>query len=281
MTTTAHFAGAKGQDIRKSTDNGDTWGAENSTGTEDIYCIHGLALDDLWASCSSGFMHHWNGASWDRRDAVSGVTLYGVHAIATDNVWAVGAGSGAGEIWTWNGATWAAHSEPAGTNDYYGIWALDENNVWVVGSIYAGATDNARIWKWNGATWAAELTLGVAGQKFYAIWGSDGSHIWAGGWGSAAGLLQFYDGGSWADIHASLDTPDLAIYGIAGADEDNVWVCGQQYGAYNGRVQYWNGATWADSYTASGKRLDAIWADAGASLVLAVGESGTLVKWVP
>lgn len=278
MATESHFAGAEGQDFRRSTDGGDTWAGEDNTGVEDVYCIHGLSLTDMWASCQSGIVHHWNGTAWDRRDAIAGVTLYGVHMIATDNVWAVGAGAGAGEIWTWNGSAWSAHSTPAGTNDFYGIWALDASNVWVVGSIYAGATDNARIWKWDGASWSTELTLGVANQRFYAIWGADANNIWVGGWGSTTSLLQYWNGATWTDIRSTLDTPDIAIYGLTGASASAVWACGQEYGAYNGRVQYWNGAAWASVATAAGKRLDAIWADPSGSPVITVGETGTLIK---
>jgi hypothetical protein len=276
-----HLAGAEGQDFRKSTDGGDTWVGEDNTGTEDVYSIHGLSQIDLWAACESGFMHHWNGTVWDRRDAVGGVTMHGVHMIATDKVWAVGAGSGAGEIWVWNGTSWGAHSTPAGTNDFYGIWALDSNNVWVVGSLFAAATDNARIWKWNGSSWSTEVSLGVSNERFYGIWGADASNIWAGGWGTSASLLRYFNGSTWADISGSLAAPDLAIYGVAGADASNVWVCGLQFSVYNGRVQYFNGSTWADQYTNAGKRLDAIWADPSGNLALTCGESGTLAKWVP
>lgn len=279
---TAIFAGAKGNDFRKSTDLGLTWGGEDNTGTEEVYGIHGLSLSDIWASCAVGVVHHWNGTSWDARtDTGSGLTMYGIHMVATDNVWAVGAGGGLGSIYTYNGSTWSAHSEPAGTNNYYGVWASDASNVWVVGALVSGGANYGRIWKWNGASWSTQLSLGTSGENFTSVWGTDASNIWAGGGSLLQSIFYRYNGSSWSDIRGTLDTPDIDIEDISGYATDAVWICGREISVYNGSVQKWDGATWTTEYQQVSKNLNAIWISDGGDVGVVVGESGNLAIWTP
>lgn len=56
------------------------------------------------------------------------------------------------------------------TEDLYGAWGINENNIWVVG-------DRGSILKWNGVEWTPQSVSTT--RNLLGIWGSDANNVWA------------------------------------------------------------------------------------------------------
>lgn len=115
---------------------------------------------------------------------------------ATDDGWSVGAGG----IWRWSGATWAAHGTKGSAVPFTTVDGDASNDVWVA----AGSL----VLRWNGAEWLhpPELPDGVAVTKLRVNGPTD---VWAIG---SAGLLHF-DGVGWTTFSPTNGWADLESNG--------------------------------------------------------------------
>ena len=97
-------------------------------------------------------------------------------------------------------------------NSLTGIWGLDANNVWAVGT-------KGTIVNWNGSTWS--MPSSGTTEMLLGVWGSDANNVWAVGGG---GTILKWDGSAWNPQNSST-TADLT--GVWGVDSDNVWAVGR------------------------------------------------------
>lgn len=140
--------------------NGTTWTSvavpvPNGMIFTELFGVDAIATNDVWAvgtaQGSAGaqltLTEHWDGTKWRilSSPSVTGANsnqLNAVSSAGTDDVWAVGNYENAsGDYFTlalnWNGSKWsiAATANPSSSeNTFFGISAVDANDIWAVGN---------------------------------------------------------------------------------------------------------------------------------------------------
>ncbi|HYH74835.1 MAG TPA: LamG-like jellyroll fold domain-containing protein [Candidatus Saccharimonadales bacterium] len=163
----------------------------------------------------------WNGTTWSLigggpevlANSWEAQTYEGVYALATDgvNIYAgLGASTGDGEVWRYNGTAWTKIGGDAvngswGLSTYEYAYALDYFN----GTLYAGlgsSANDAEVWSWNGTTWTKiggdSVNAGwVANYELVASLTNDGTNLYAGLGASAGdGEVWRWNGTAWTKI---------------------------------------------------------------------------------
>jgi len=125
---------------------------------------------------------HFDGSMWSQvstpsplqRHSIDQNWLTSVTALAADNIWAVGIMRDPDFgildrtlVEHWDGSVWAVVTTPhLGrniNNDFWGVVALDANNIWSVGSTGNDPDFQPLIEKWDGTTWSQVATSSAGG----------------------------------------------------------------------------------------------------------------------
>ncbi|MES2643247.1 MAG: hypothetical protein V4850_27435 [Myxococcota bacterium] len=187
-----HYDGA-GWNVLDTGTQGDLWWVATT----------GATSDTVWMAGADGRVLQYSRATGQATEHVldPAITVFGLWPAAEDDVWAVGGNvdtaSDAGQVWHWDGATWALATIPAEASAafaFYKVWGRSSTDVYVVGTGGVGV-------HWDGAAWASFAT-GTT-RNLFTVHGTDVA-VWAvGGFGS--GTVVTGAGGAWVD-----ETPALA-----------------------------------------------------------------------
>jgi hypothetical protein len=131
-------------------------------------------------------------------------------------------------------AQWTVVNSPT-TDNLFGLYSIDANNVWAVGN-------NATVIKWNGSTWQTTGSIGVTQQRF-TIWASSANNIYAGGAGTNNALIH-YNGTSWNNITVASNWGSGSVRSIWGSSANSVWITGGPGTSGAARARRFNGSTW-------------------------------------
>jgi hypothetical protein len=154
-------------------------------------------------------------------------TSYSWYAVSTDST-GIRDSSNTFTITTLDTTTHSYTFQQFSDRYYYGVWGLDENNVWVTGN---------EIMRWNGTEWIKDESMGGM-----AIYGFTGSDIWAVGGGVA-----HFDGTKWTRKESISSSGTVTIkdsvlyfnseyYSVWGTSSSNMY-----FGSINGKIIHWNG----------------------------------------
>src|SRR5262245_17432050 len=79
---------------------------------------------------------------------------------------------------------WSETSTPTGSNSFYAVAALTENDVWAVGSRYDGTNDRPLAEHFNGGQWVTVTVPapGTGAAYLRGVGGSSGTDVWAAGY---------------------------------------------------------------------------------------------------
>ncbi|MCB1162855.1 hypothetical protein KDL67_09240, partial [bacterium] len=108
----------------------------------DLWGIHGLADDAIWAVGRSGTLLHYDGTGWSELDSATPFDLLAVWAAADDDLWVAGDN---GVCRHWNGATWTDY-------DFTGL-DIDQLLGWASDGILA--VGDGGVFRWDGGDWTA------------------------------------------------------------------------------------------------------------------------------
>ena len=253
---------AGGRDVKNSWDTNGKRSVNASVKMgSDIYAGIGVDVGDaeVWK---------WDGTSWSRigggETSLNGSwnsnTYEGVYSLASDgtNLYAgLGRGSGEGEVWRWNGASWTKIGgdslNSSWTNYAETVYTLDYYN----GKLYAGigfSKNDAEVWEWNGSSWAK-----VGGDGVNASWNTvyesvasmthDGGNLYV-GLGASAGDAEVWqwNGTTWTKIggdslNSGWDASFETVYTLKHYG-GNLYA-GLGLTANDAEVWRWNGTSWA------------------------------------
>lgn len=151
--------------------------------------------------------------------------------------------------------------------------------------------------RWNGASWTLVPMPAVgssnvnAADNLYGLKANSPTDVWAvgtagviGSAGSHSTLIEHWDGVSWTRIPSPNAGTDPLLHSVTTVNAANdIWAVGDDTAPGTTRLQtltlHWNGSSWTvvASPNASGTSttLSAVTATPGASIVHAVGYSGT------
>lgn len=160
--------------------NGTAWSTSTVGSGYKIVDISMNSPSDGWAISAEGEIFHYNGFSWalvyDFYVAYSSYA-YSVWAIDNSNLWVGGrdtkpTGTSWGDVWHWNGSTWASYDTYIRIYDVEGASGTD---MWFVGY-------NGHIYHWNGIEFSemnSPTTEDI--RKIHFIDSSDGWAVGDGG----------------------------------------------------------------------------------------------------
>ncbi len=137
-----------------------------------LYKIWGVD-DWLWVVGDDGVaLTRDPGGQWSlERLGESGAPLFTVHGRSATDVWAVG-GTGAGEVWRWDGQRWTDTGPPAGAG-LSGVFADEAGSTWVSGMF-------GRMLRYDpDGGWSAEDP--ATSDTLHAVWADDAGAVWAAG----------------------------------------------------------------------------------------------------
>ncbi|HEX7703513.1 MAG TPA: hypothetical protein VF403_22390, partial [Kofleriaceae bacterium] len=295
-----------------------------------VFSLAGVSDNDLWASGSHGFVIHWDGTTWTPTRIPGNADYSGLARSDASSVWAVGSAARAhfdGTTWTesyhvvtrqWLWSTsassssdvwslgsmgdivrrdatgWSALPGSLGIDDPEGIFALANDDVWVVGGSAANHWDgnnftrypelydtraawgptSTNVWvvgesgklaHWNGTAWT--VTTDHSGANFYSVAGTGANDVWACG----ENIVLHYDGTAWTRVSSATGSWSNVLAIAA----DDVWVSGESQS-----VMHWNGTAWQTIPATTSDRpwLRDAWA-AAPDDVWFVESSNALLHW--
>jgi hypothetical protein len=219
--------------------------------------------------------------------------LSGVTAESMDDAWAVGthdlaSGGQAPLIEHWNGSSWSIVPSPyfhrSIQNTLSDVAAISSNDVWAVGTYYAGTRRQYQPLSehWDGTAWsivpAAYPGVGFSFSSLTAIATND---VWAVGYSSSGGgpFAEHWDGSSWSVVTTANPGRNSLFLGVAAAGA-SVYATGvSDPGPYNTVAEKWNGSSFqvVSTPNVNGTRFDN-WlsrASSDGTTVWSVGHHGT------
>jgi hypothetical protein len=194
-------------------------------------------------------IEHWDGATW--RVVLTGAptdTLEAVSAVSATRVWAVGQTEPGqtvyGHVLRWNGSQWSdAHPRRTVRGTFFGVAALADNDVWVVGL--------SPIVHWDGRRWKtfrAPTKRGFAGYELTGVASVSRRNAWAVGRGGGLepryGVILRWNGGRWklAAVWRGRPLSDVDVVSAR-----NIWAVGSRELRRDilvPIVAHWNGRRW-------------------------------------
>jgi photosystem II stability/assembly factor-like uncharacterized protein len=189
---------------------GTSWTSE-ALASEVTVDLHGVyaAANGAWAVGAAGTVLSWSGTAWERqaRDAGVTTTLRDVH-FAGDNGIAVG-DDGTVLATANRGAKWTAQTTPEGAGDLYGVFLVDAQHAWAVGT-------QGTVLFFNGTEWTYQTVSPRVPTTLRAVMFTSSIEGTAVGDGGIA--LAFADGvwerewtGIDVDLHAIAALPGGAV----------------------------------------------------------------------
>jgi plastocyanin len=151
-------------------------------------------------------------------------------------------------------AAWSEVATPLGSNSFYSVGAVGQNDVWAVGSRYDGVDDRPLAEHFDGQQWVIVSTPAprTGGAYLRGVGGSSGTDVWAVGYqttrsGDQATLIEHYDGAAWTIVPSPNPASSASYLSVVVAVAPNdVWAAGHYLGSSNYRtlVEHWDGNSW-------------------------------------
>ena len=221
----------------------------------------------LAAACSAEPAPETAAATWSVAfDASTAGALSGVWGSAPDDVWMAGGRPEAGEIWHFDGSSWATVPLPAGTPLLSWVYGFSATDAWAVG--IKGA-----VLRWDGVVWKT-LQSGTD-QDLWGVWGPSPDDLWmvGGSVGKSTPVILRWHGGALAEValDPAQNTRDATalfkVWGFGGA----VFAVGE-----GGLILQWSDGSW-QARSAGAKANDdfvSLWGTSADHMVAVGGRSG-------
>jgi hypothetical protein len=257
---------------------------------------------------------HWTGTAWSVstsfNTALSGQIADGVADISSTDAYAIGGGLGSapyGIVAQWNGTTWTRLTVPVPANDittdFDAISADSPDDVWIAGSYTATVSSTQGTFgtyalHWNGSSWSlVSMPANPSGDEYQldSIQAISPTNAWAVGQNlnadtlaSQGTLIEHWNGTSWSIVPSPSTGSNDYLDGVTASGSSDVWAVGSYLPSGSSSEQTltlnWNGTAWStvSSPTASnGSALTSVSTTPGASIVQAVGYTGSNGTWNP
>ena len=201
----AWVADSSNNTVHHTTNGGATWTNSVAGAAGGLQGIFGRSANDILTVGQDNMegRHYMSGWAAARYPGPLKRTMWGVFASA-NNFYITGSGGAVGKSASPR-TTFQDISLTSSTPNLYGVFCVDDNNVFVVGS--GGA-----IYRYNGSQWSS-MSQGASTLK--AIWGSSAQDIFVVG---DSGAVYHYDGTRWQNMSDST---------VAGYNLTGVWGDGQ------------------------------------------------------
>ncbi|MFH1750781.1 MAG: vWA domain-containing protein [Candidatus Micrarchaeota archaeon] len=198
-----------------------------------------------------------DGQLWAYQTLPTTQTLNGIAMLNSTFAFAV---ANAGEIYFWNGASWALSQDIGGTN----LYAAD---IWN-GTFAFASGSSGQIYTWGGSSWA--LSQDTGGQAWSAVTIVNSSWAFVGDSGGSEDIFR-WDGSGWAlhsDVGQDIYSLDAfnSTYALAGTSSERVF-------------RWTGGSSWTQVGDLGFSNIRGI-AFVNSSLAFGVSSSGEVSRWL-
>ena len=261
-------AGALARSIaRNVTVTGTTFASLAAISADDIWAAGSMYVAEKSAVVNHSLIEHWDGKKWQvvtgPDSAIQGSFLENVQAVSANDVWAVGFAIPANVVpfaitplvEHWDGSRWSLMSMPASFQGafLYAVSAVSPNDVWIAGSLSAGASEGPLLAHWNGQSWQTSTlpdALVGSASDLLALKAISTNDVWAVG-GLASGtindrratpmMIMHWDGRRW---NATPEPAGASLQAIAASNSRDVWAVGKSV-TNQALVEHWDGQRWS------------------------------------
>jgi photosystem II stability/assembly factor-like uncharacterized protein len=224
--------------------DGTEWSVAYSEDDISMMSVSALAADDVWVSGGMG-IYHYDGNTWETSFPTEPLPepplVTGISAIDGNNVWASERhrGPGFSHILYYDGAIW--HSHTWDTTNLNGVFALDTNNIWVVG-------DNGTVLYWDADRELPNPEVQDSGtaENLFGVTALASDNAWAVG---DNGTILNWDGSAWASQASGIDADLKGVTSIAG---DHAWAVSSESDILMGTWEQPATFYFAEGYTGEG-----------------------------
>ena len=243
--------------------DGNSWTPYLLNPTGILTFVGGAASDDVWAggwdNNGGPILYHWDGLDWssialpgDPPSEFAG--LYCMLALSTNNVYIGGGDMAEGQLsllYHWDGATLSVVGTPPIPMQFFDMWGVDSNNIWLIGS----SDDDRIVVKFNGSSYTTVVDTASAPwmgiNSVLSVFGTSANDLWFGCDGVGIG---HWDGAICSQITDPVPNLDLHSWrGICGTSSDDIYICGDNGIELNHAryILHWNGDALTVSYSES------------------------------
>ncbi len=237
--------------------NGSSWKTVSVTvaGQARIYGVTTVAANNVWAvglsatsptAAPQPLILHWNGAKWTTGNIASQAPGEFISlSMVGSTPYAAGEGKNNPLLERYSGGSWSTVTVPASAAPSGGVlvslYPESSSSIWAAGNGSSGPF----VLHWNGAKWAVTTPptpAGLSGVVLTSIAGQ-GSQVWASGYGASTaqtyptptpspsattppaesghtnyGIVETWNGTSWAATRLGSSLPNTALYSISAGD---------------------------------------------------------------
>src|ERR1700747_660294 len=137
-----------------------------------------------------------------------------------------------------------------------GTVAIDDNDIWAVGSIGNTAGNVVTLAEhFNGSGWSVVSTPLVKGSLFASVAAAASNDVWAvglqndGSNGNAKPLIEHWNGTNWSVVSGAKVPKGSFLTGVAAVASKGVWAGGNQpvsgSTGFDSFIEHWNGTNWS------------------------------------
>ena len=235
--------------------------------TAALHAVWGTSGDLFFVAGDGGTVLRWDGTAWHHEPTGITSRLLTMWGDAATDLYV---GGERGKVLHRVGATWTATDILSSSSAVYGIWAVDANDVWAVGS------DGRVLRRQDGGQWITMATNDPQDRTLRAVWGAAWNRVWAVG---EDGVVLFWNGDRWnlQDV-AGPNYKGANFLAIAAAVGDGSAVAIDLLGEGGAAIGRNADATWTDRDAGPTQAILDLWGPAGAAGIVAVGEDGVILE---
>jgi hypothetical protein len=211
---------------------------------------------------------HWAGGHWTRVTGhlPANSVLTSVTAISARDAWAVGI-TGTSKPQTlilhWNGRSWKRQATPdpkaarASGDELWSVTAVSSRDAWAAGYLPSkvDTPEGGLLLHWNGTAWKHVPARAFAsrGAAVGSVAATSASSVLAAGAGGGAGIVDRWNGRSWAKTPLLVHPAAVAVDDVAALSSRDAWAVGLYCAsghcsadeALRSMLLRWNGREWA------------------------------------
>lgn len=251
----------------------DTWTQTNFSGyVGSLNALWGTSTSHLFAA-GGGAVLSYDGADWTQSLSAQGSPLFANLTGNTEIVIAVGHGG----TYEFDGAGWLEHDmSDSGIVSPSDVEIRSDGSLIVVGgggAIFSGASAKSSTWFWTNDApefdWSVTQAIAVSRHEVLVVGLRSTGNIF---FGTTVGKAAKFTNGVWQEFSDDIPRALFAMWsGDGGATAVAVGALGE--------IRRYDGSTWTKETNPQGSaNLRGIWGS-GPENILAVGESGTLLRY--
>ena len=236
--------------------DGARWRPFGSPTQSDLLGVWARAADEVWAVGGQGRIFRWDGIRWNAESSGISVSIVDIHGPPGGEPWAFASD---GTLLRRTNGIWASPAS-ADLGDGYGLWALNDRDVWVASQL------NVKSWVVD--EWIEPARPSTTENLYQAVYGTSSTDVWAIG-----GLRAFrWNGSDWTQLPSLSGGHRLTSVHGSGAT-----VIGA---GLSGALHRWSGIDWVSEAFADDLRLIDIWSDStNVALAVPSQATGQVYRW--